>query len=362
MLLLRILLFPFSFIYGLIVIIRNWAYDLEIFSSRKFRIPVISVGNLTAGGAGKTPMTEYLVGLLKDKFHLATLSRGYGRKTKGYVDVTINSSANEVGDEPRQFKQKFPKVTVAVCEDRREGIKRLNYEHELIILDDAYQHRAVKPGLSILLYDYTQLFKWQWFLPTGNLREPLYGRKRAHIIVVTKTPAQITEADKRKIVKRVNPKNKQVVFFSCFIYRPLKLVNDLFTTRKLETISNKTRIVLLTGIANARPLINELRKYTTLIDHYKYADHYNFSEKNITKLVNDFSNCKDEDKVLVTTEKDLQRLKSRAIRDIMKSVDLYYLPVEVKIHEPDEDQFIQLIEDYATKHTADYRIYKKKNW
>ncbi|MDB5120580.1 MAG: tetraacyldisaccharide 4-kinase [Sphingobacteriales bacterium] len=362
MFLVRSLLFPFSFIYGLVVILRNCAYDIELFRSRKFKIPVISIGNLTVGGAGKTPMTEYLVNLLKNEFDLATLSRGYGRKTKGFIVVTANSTSIEVGDEPRQFKQKFPDVTVSVCEDRCEGIKRLSYENELIILDDAYQHRAVKPGLSLLLYDYTQMFRWQWFLPTGNLREPLYGRKRAQVIVVSKTPCRIDELQKQKILKKINPYPHQKVFFSCFNYKSLISINHPLRIRKIDSISSNTKVLLLTGIANPKPLLQELNKYTQLIEHHKYPDHHNFSEKNIIKLVSDFRGYTNEDKLVITTEKDLQRLKTRAIKDLIEGIDIYYLPVEVKIHEPDEDRFIELIKDYATKYTTDYRIHKKKNW
>ena len=362
MLLIRAILFPFSFIYGLIVILRNFAYDIELFRSRKFKIPVISVGNLTVGGAGKTPMTEYLVSLLKSEFCLATLSRGYGRMTRGFIMVTNNSTSNEVGDEPRQFKQKFPDVTVSVCEDRCEGIKRLSYENELVILDDAYQHRAVKPGLSILLYDYTQMFKWQWFLPTGNLREPLCGRKRANIIVVSKTPATINDAHKQEILKRVNPYPNQEVFFSCLNYKSLISVNNPSVTKKIKSINANTKVLLLTGIANPKPLLDELNKYTKNVDHHKYADHHKFSENTISNLVARFNNYTDTDKLVITTEKDSQRLKSRSIRDLIEDIDIYYLPVEIKIHEPDEKRFIEVVKKYATKYTTDYRIHKKKNW
>lgn len=362
MFLIRAVLFPFSFIYSLIVILRNCAYDIKLFKSRKFKIPVISVGNLTAGGAGKTPMTEYLVRLLKNDFNLATLSRGYGRKTKGFVMVTTNSTTNEVGDEPRQFKQKFPDVMISVCEDRCEGIKRLSYENELVILDDAYQHRAVKPGFSILLYDYTQMFKRQWFLPTGNLREPLYGRKRAQVIVVTKAPSRIDDSQKMKIIKKIDPYPHQKIFFSCFNYKSLIAINNPLKTKETNSISSNTKVLLLTGIANAKPLLEELRKYTSNIDHYEYSDHHNFSESNIIKLVKKFHSYIDEDKLIITTEKDVQRLKIRSIKRLIDDIDIYYLPIEVKIHHPDEKVFNELIKDYATKYTADYRVHKKKNW
>ena len=191
------LLFPISLIYWGVVWLRNLAYNAGIFKSEKFHIPVISVGNLAAGGTGKSPMTEYLVRLLKEQYKIATLSRGYGRKTKGFLEVEKNSTSEQTGDEPLQFKTKFPEITVAVCENRAVGIEELEAEHDVIVLDDAYQHRAVKPGLSILLFDYREVFKMQFCLPTGNLREPLSGRKRADIIVVTKSPEGLNAQEKK---------------------------------------------------------------------------------------------------------------------------------------------------------------------
>lgn len=359
--LIRLLLFPFSFIYALGVVIRNLAYDYGILKSRKFRIPIISVGNLTVGGAGKSPMAEYLVLLLKDRYKLATLSRGYGRKTRGFVEVTINSTSKEVGDEPRQFKQKFPEIAVAVCESRIEGIKNLNQVNEIIVLDDAYQHRSVRPGLSILLFDYTSLFNFQWFLPTGNLREPLSGRKRANIIVVTKTPANLDSLERKRMISRVNPFPHQHVFFSYLVYKKLRLFENETVLRDLKSLTPQTQVLLLTGIANAVPLVNELNRYTTQIQHHHYSDHHNFSTENISKLVAEFHNLKEEDKLIITTEKDIQRLKPRAIKWLLKDLPVYFLPVEVKIHEPDEATFNNLIQEYVTKYTTNNRVHKTKN-
>ena len=217
---LRLLLLPFSWLYGLVVIIRNAFYDAGIYSSRSFDIPVISVGNLDVGGAGKSPMTEYLIRLLRPNFKLATLSRGYGRKTQGYLVADVDAKAALVGDEPAQFKHKFRDITVAVCEKRVIGIEKLSYAHQVIILDDAYQHRAVKPGLSILLFDYGRINEPRLMLPAGNLREPFSGRKRADVVVVSKCPLDMDaqqmqavnfEVDTKKMVGQV----KNSDFFRC---------------------------------------------------------------------------------------------------------------------------------------------------
>ncbi len=347
--LLRLLLFPFSLLYGLAVILRNLGYDKGILKSVRFDLPVISVGNLTAGGSGKTPMTEYLVRLLKNNYKIATLSRGYGRDTSGFRLVVPDASSAETGDEPLQFKRKFRDITVAVCEDRAEGISRLKKEHDLIILDDAFQHRAVKPGLSILLYDYNKLFKLQCLLPAGDLREPLSGRYRADIIVVSKTPLLLGEETMEKIVKRIDPAERQRVFFSFLTYGDLISLNDGVPDRYLRSIQGNTRIILLTGIADAGPLLSELYKYTPLIEHQEYSDHHNFSKKNISKLVQSFNDLAAFDKLIITTEKDAQRLRSHNINEQLQALPVYYLPVEAKIHEPERSAFNKLIEKYASE-------------
>lgn len=213
MIYLRWLLFPFSLLYGLVVVIRNWCYNAGILKSREFDLPVIAVGNLDVGGAGKSPMTEYLIRLLKGNYKLATLSRGYGRKTKGFQVADAHAQASGIGDEPAQFKNKFPNVTIAVAEKRVEGIEQLQSSHDLIILDDAYQHRAVKPGFSILLFDYNRIREPRLLLPAGNLREPFAGRKRADIIVISKCPAALKRIYQFELQKRVKPFPNQAVFF-----------------------------------------------------------------------------------------------------------------------------------------------------
>src|SRR5258708_5059344 len=283
---LRWLLFPFSLLYGLVIIIRNWCYDSGVFKSYKFKKPIISVGNLDVGGAGKSPMTEYLIRLLKADHKLATLSRGYGRDTKGYLEASVpggsvqlpdtndllqpatyNSqltTAQQIGDEPAQFKHKFPDITVAVCEKRVDGIKQLLPNHDLILLDDAYQHRAVEPGLNILLFDYNRIREPHLLLPAGNLREPFSGRWRAQIIIVTKCPPNLTTEEQAALARIIEPLPYQRLFFTSIAYQPLC---NLEGKPADIMIDKDTTIFLLTGIANAQPLLQHLSRLTSHIIH-----------------------------------------------------------------------------------------------
>lgn len=344
--LVRFLLFPFSILYGLGVILRNLAFDLGIFKSHKFEIPVISVGNLSVGGSGKSPMTEYLVRLLKDKYKIATLSRGYGRKTSGFLYVDTNSLSSESGDEPLQFKSKFRDITVAVCENRTEGILRLEPHHELIILDDAFQHRAVKPGLSILLFEYQSLFKQQWLLPTGDLREPMWAINRADIVIVSKCPQQMNTQQQNAIRSKLRT---DTLFFSFLKYGNLKSFNENTPGRSLNSINQKSKVILLTGIANASPLLAELASYGPELIHHQYPDHHQFSDKNIAKLVNAFKELTGDDNLIITTEKDAQRLRMTGIIEQLIDLAIYYLPVEAVFKEPEVTRFNNLIEGYASK-------------
>lgn len=347
--LLRLILFPFSLLYGLGVMLRNLAYDSGILKSRKFDLPVISVGNLSAGGSGKSPMTEYLIRLLKGKYKIATLSRGYGRKTLGFLLVNASASSSECGDEPLQFKRKFNDITVAVCEDRVEGISRLEKGHDLIILDDAFQHRAVRPGLSILLFEYSSFKEFQWLLPAGNLREPMSGINRAGIIVISKCPKILENTEQQDIIEKLDLSDQQSVFFSFLKYGDLKALNEDLPLRPLNSLNENSRIILLTGIANASPLLKELGGHGAQVIHHKYPDHHDFSGKNITKLVRSFNELAMGDNLIITTEKDAQRLSLKSIKEQLSGLPVYYLPVEAEFHEPEKAQFNNLIEEYASK-------------
>jgi tetraacyldisaccharide 4'-kinase len=367
---LRWLLFPFSLLYGLVVLIRNWCYNAGLFKSYVAGVPVISVGNLDVGGAGKSPMTEYLIRLFKADYKLATLSRGYGRETKGFLVVeseklkveskktlithnsqpsTFNSQlSTQIGDEPAQFAQKFPDITVAVCEDRASGIKQLQGNNNLIILDDAYQHRAVKPGYSLLLFDYNRVFEPHLLLPAGNLREPFAGRKRADIIIITKCPADLIADEQDKVIKHISCYPHQQVFFTSIAYQPLQTLDGLPAG---VTINSDTVIFLLTGIANAQPLLQHLKSSSAQIIHHNYPDHHRFSLKNITKLAVDFNACAAKNKLVITTEKDAQRLQLHELLPLVKTLPVFVMPIGISFLNNGQQQFNQLLINYVREYT-----------
>lgn len=351
---LRWLLFPFSLLYGLIVIIRNWCYDGGVLKSHSFIVPIISVGNLDVGGAGKSPMSEYLVRLLKDHYKLATLSRGYGRLTKGYLLAGAAASASEVGDEPAQFKNKFPDITVAVCEKRAIGIQRLLPEHNLVILDDAYQHRAVKPGLSILLFDYNRLDEPRALLPAGNLREPFSGRWRADIIVISKCPERLTIAERVHIEERINAMPYQTMFFTSVAYLPMRDRNGNPAGTILDA---GTTVFLVTGISNAKPLVAHIRKFTSDIVHHNYPDHHRFSLKNISKLAGEFAACASQKKVIITTEKDAQRLFEHELLPLTETLPVLVMPIGIQFLGNGDKQFDKLIAQYVREYTANHLLH-----
>ncbi len=351
---LRRLLWPFSLLYGLVVVIRNWYYDVGWFKSTEFNIPVISVGNLAVGGAGKSPMAEYMVRLLKDKYKIATLSRGYGRKTKGFVLADVQSTANEIGDEPAQFNHKFPDLTVAVCEDRVEGINMLIPNHNLVILDDAFQHRAVKPGLSILLFDYNKLTEPHLLLPAGDLREPFGGKMRAHVLIVSKCPANLTDDQQVAIAAHLMPYPYQPIFFSAINYLPLQRLSGENTEIKID---DGTTVFLLTGIAGTRPLLAHLKANKALVIHHKYPDHHRFSLKNISKLADEFGASAASKKVVVTTEKDAERLNNPELQADIAGLNILVLPISVQFLNAGGPQFDKTIINYVRKYTAHRRIH-----
>ncbi len=373
---LRLLLFPFSLIYGLVVIIRNWCFDSGIFKSRKFYVPVVSVGNLDVGGAGKTPMTEYLVRLLKPHYKLATLSRGYGRTTKGIIvegstiinvksHEVINSTsikkggskmtlASRIGDEPAQFRQKFQDITVAVSENRITGIKSLKYDHNLIILDDAYQHRAVKPALSLLLFDYSRINEPHFLLPTGNLREPFSGRKRADVIIISKCPPNIPAEEQQAIINNIRSNKKQPVYFTSISYQPLQTIEGEPAN---TAITADTTVFLLTGIANPLPMQQHIEKYTQHIIHHNYPDHHRFSLKNISKLADEFEACTSKNKLVVTTEKDAQRLVERELLPLVQQMAVLVLPIGVEFLNGTQQQFDQFVINYVREYTEHHQVH-----
>jgi len=314
----RFLLFPIVPIYYLVTWCRNKLFDLGIKASKSYDFPTICVGNLSAGGTGKTPMVEYLIRLLKDNYSLATLSRGYGRRTKGYVLASKDSSSETIGDEPFQFYNKFnDSIRVSVDENRQNGISNLRAlakQPNLIILDDAFQHRKVSAKLNILLTTYSNLYYKDIVLPTGNLREPREGAKRAQIIVVTKCPNNLTHNEKLNIKNRLKTKEHQNVFFSAISY-----AGKVVGLSQNIVLSDLKEFTLVTGIANAKPLVNFLKSKGLKFNHLEYGDHHNFSKKEIEII--------SKKELVITTEKDYVRL----ITEETLINKLYYLPIEIVI-------------------------------
>lgn len=310
----RKLLFPFSILYGGIMQLRNELYDRGILSSTQFDVPVIGVGNLSMGGTGKSPMVEYLVGLLNPDHKVATLSRGYKRKTEGYILLTGLESATEVGDEPLQFKNKFRHVMVAVDESRSNGIQQLLEENtppEVVVLDDAFQHRKVKAGFYILLTSYSNLYRNDMVLPAGNLREPAVGAKRANVIVITKCPEDLSMSEQVEIMRKLRPQAGQEVYFSSIAYS--EKIFSRNTTLPLKDLKNN-RFTLVTGIAKPQPLVDYLESLGLDFEHKAYKDHHNFTEEELRSL--------QQEEFILTTEKDYMRLKNEISRE-----KIFYLPI-----------------------------------
>lgn len=346
----RLLTLPFSAVYGIVVILRNKLYDWGLFKSTQFDIPVICVGNLVVGGSGKSPVTEYLVHLLAD-YKIAILSRGYGRETKGFLYADETATAKSIGDEPLQFYHKFPNVTVAVCEDRVKGISQLKDTHDLVILDDAYQHRRLRPGFSILLFEFQKLLKPQFLLPAGNLREPFWGYKRADILLVTKSPEVISTPEKKRCLEKFSEAGPDQPFFSSIQYDDL---TGLFTRETvLCNTLNDQQVFLLTGIANPRPLLDYLKQFTVDIIHYDYPDHHPFTSQNLTKLVEAFRRHPAKEKIIITTEKDVQRLFDITFKELLLNLPVFYLPIRIQITADYKKTFDQKILNYVSDTTRD---------
>ncbi len=346
----RILLFPFSLLYGFIVIIRNYLFDKNIIKSVSFNLPIIAVGNLSVGGTGKSPMVEYLLTLLKDKYQLATLSRGYKRKTKGYVLAHAETTAFEIGDEPMQFHQKFPDVAVAVGEERILAIPQLLQDKpqiNVIILDDAFQHRSIKAGLHILLTQYHDLFTRDFFLPAGNLRDQKSSYKRADIIVVTKCPFNLSDKEKTGIKKEINSLPHQKIFFTTIEYgSPYHIV-----TAAEKPVTTDDEVLLVCGIANPAPLKNYLAATAKVYTELSFADHHAFTIDDIKEIRKKFNDVAAAEKMIITTEKDAVRL-IRFKTELMK-MPVFVLPVQHKFLFDEGIQFDYIVNTFIKKFPGD---------
>lgn len=332
MTILRFLLFPFALLYGLIIRVRHTLYDSKIFHSQQYSTPTICVGNVRVGGTGKTPMTEYLIRLLQKRYRVGVLSRGYKRKSKGLVIATALSTADQIGDEPYQFWNKYPTITLAVDANRRRGItalEALKNPPEVILLDDAMQHRKVTPRLTLVLTAYGQLYADDWLLPTGNLRDTTDRVAKTDAVVVTKCPDILTENERHNIRERLKKYPSQPVFFTKIVYSKTVYSTD---NQELLTDFVKKTFVLVTGIANAHPLIAYLERENATFEHWEYGDHHDFTASEIQKIR--------QTKRVLTTEKDYMRLHSHA-------PEVFYLPITMEFLTKDEQTvFDEMMMDF----------------
>jgi tetraacyldisaccharide 4'-kinase len=329
------------------MLVRNLLFDLGILHSEKFDLPVISVGNLCFGGTGKTPHIEYLIRLIGERVLIATLSRGYGRESTGFILASRRSNAKYIGDEPLQFVKKFHNIKVAVDEKRVRGIHKLMDKFPdlgLVLLDDAFQHRWVKPGISILLTDYHHLFTEDHVAPSGQLREFHSGARRADIIIVTKTPKVFSPITRRRILDDLKPRPSQQLFFSYILYGDLIPVNE---EQDLAVLQKLSYILLFTGIANDYPLQEEVRRKCTDLSILKFPDHHQYKMKDLETILERFEDLPTRKKIILTTEKDLMRLKNPEFSNFFKNLPLFYLPIEINFHEKDKQKFDKLILDYV---------------
>lgn len=335
-------LYPFSVIYDIVTGVRNTLYDLGISKSTRFKTPIINVGNLSVGGSGKSPMVMYLAEMLSKNYRTGVLSRGYGRVTKGYEVTNYDSNYKTVGDEAMQLFQRFKnKFVIGVCEDRVAGATKLIYDMDLeaLVLDDAYQHRAIKAGFNILMTDYNDPYFKDYLLPAGDLRESRNGYKRANIIMVSKCPPDLTEEKKQYYRSRIKPLKHQKVYFSSINYD-----ENVYSIRQQLPDNNLAYydILLITGIANPKPLLQHLSKFSQKVKHLKFKDHHNFSDEDIKNILAQYKKM-GEYKLILTTEKDYVRLKTfDYIRELV-----YYWPINVQINE--QEEFNKTIQDYVRK-------------
>lgn len=371
----RLLLLPFSWLYGFVVMCRNLLFEVGVLQSKSFGLPVISVGNITVGGTGKTPHTEYLATLLSKEFQVAILSRGYKRSTKGFHIAGTESGLSVIGDEPMQMKRKFPGLVVAVDENRRRAIKLLSDETinpriDVILLDDAYQHRYVKPAISILLIDFNRLINEDHLLPAGNLREPASQAKRANFIIISKCPAKLKPIELRILSKNFDLYPQQSIFFTTLVYGPLRQMSTIFSDSlsantensqkaeaveqlekeplsSLETIrEKKIPVLIIAGTASPDSFVNHILSYCPDAHSMLYPDHHNFSRKDYVHIKHQFEKIRLNRGIIITTEKDSMRiLENGSFREI--SGFIYYPEIKISFLGDQGSTFNNKILDYV---------------
>ncbi len=349
----RILLLPFSWLYWLAISVRNFFYDKGIWKSTSFGLPMICVGNISVGGTGKSPMVELLVRTLKPHFKVATLSRGYKRKTSGYALADDHTTALEIGDEPMQFHLKFPEIPVAVGEDRIEAVAQLMQDRpdtQLIILDDAFQHRAIQAGLNIVLTEYNNLYTRDFYLPAGDLRDLKSSAKRAHWIVVTKCPPDLSEQERQRVRKELKLLPEQELFFASIQYdQPYHLL-----TGHIRPLDASDEVLLVTGIANPIPLKKRLEGYCNSYHLLAYSDHHIFTIDDLRDIHKKFDAIPGQQKIMLTTEKDAVRLTK--FRSELQDRPFYVIPVRHQLLFDEEEKFTRLLIDFV----RNYRVEPKK--
>ena len=357
-------LLPFSWLYGIGVKVRNWLFDIGLLKSQSYDTPVISVGNITVGGSGKTPHVEYLAGLLHKTVKVAVLSRGYKRHTKGYVLANEDTTMPEIGDEPFQIHRKYGDIYVAVDKNRRRGIDRLEHDDatkdvEVILLDDAFQHRYVKPGINILLVDYHRLIIYDRLLPAGRLREQKEGAVRADIIIVTKCPTDLKPMEFRVLKRAMNPFPFQQLFFTTIKYNDLAAVfGD--SRRPITGITPDTHILLLTGIASPQQMIVDLQTVSKHITPLTFADHHRFTPADEERINSEFK-ALPSPKIIITTEKDSTRLQHTTMLSDEVRHSTFALTMEIKFLLEGEKVFNKKIIDYVRKNSKNSILAKRKN-
>lgn len=356
---------PFSQIYGCCVRLRNFLFDVGILKSRSFDLPIISVGNITVGGTGKTPHVEYLIRLLKDKANVAVLSRGYKRKSKGFILADMNSKARDIGDEPFQIKQKYPNITVAVDKRRTHAIEILEKRDkkiDVILLDDAFQHRYVKPDINILLVDYHRLIIYDKLLPAGRLREPLSGKNRADIVIVTKCPKSLNPIDFRVVTKAMDLYPYQELFFTALEYddlQPVFIKKDKQGPKNIDQLKDMN-VLLVTGIASPRQMVEDLTPLTANLKSLSFSDHHRFNKKDVARINEAYANLPSP-KCMITTEKDATRLLE--VSDISEEVrkNCYALPIKIEFLLDQEESFNEYIIGYVRKNSRNSILAKGKD-
>jgi tetraacyldisaccharide 4'-kinase len=351
----RILLYPFALIYGAVVWLRNRLYDSGVYASVEFSVPVISVGNLSVGGTGKTPHVEYLINLLQYQYKVATMSRGYKRRTQGFILADEKANALRIGDEPMQYFMKYPELTVSVAEERLTGIPALLQKRpaiETVILDDAYQHRSVKPGINILITDYSKPFYKDHILPLGTLRESRIAYKRADVIIVSKCPPTLERSIADEMIRSIDPLPHQKVFFTTIEYsQPYNVFSQ-----ETESLAGKN-IVLVCGIAKPEPLVAELKSVASDVHVLSYADHHYFGSRDLEEIKTTHDNWQVPNKVVVTTEKDAARLHLHAEKLVEWGISLIVLPIKVSFLFNNGNDFDSIVLEYVAKSITENQTY-----